>query len=65
VLLAAVATSALVPGLYGEYYLHVAHGHAHDHADAGNSAHLLTGGGVLFAVAASHVALLAWFGRDR
>lgn len=50
--------AVLVPGLYGEYYLHVANGHAHGHTDALNSAHVLTAAGVLLVLAASHVGLV-------
>jgi len=56
---AAVAVSAiagvgmLIAGVYGEYYLHLASGgHAHNHTQALQSAHILTaaGGSLLFAV---------------
>ena len=57
-LLLFAGTATLVPGLYGEYYLHVANGHAHDHANALNSAHVLAAVGVLLAGAASHLALV-------
>jgi hypothetical protein len=40
-----------IAGAYGEYYLHFAGAHAHDHADAMHPAHLLTlaGASLLFA----------------
>lgn len=52
---AVVGTAMLVPGLYGEYYLHIAHGHVHGHADVLNTTHLLTAGGVIAFLAASRV----------
>ena len=59
VALAAVAGVAmLTPGLYGEYYLHVAHGHAQGHTEALNSAHVLTAGGGLLLLATSHARLV-------
>jgi hypothetical protein len=46
--LAAVAgTALLVPGLYGEYYLHIAHGHVHGHTNVLNGPHLMTAAGVI------------------
>jgi hypothetical protein len=57
-LVAVAGVAMLVPGLYGEYYLHVANGHAHGHTDALNSAHLLTAAGALMVLAASHAALV-------
>jgi hypothetical protein len=51
--------AALVPGLYGEYYLHVANGHAHDHVEAFNEAHIVTAMGVMLLLVAMHVALIA------
>jgi hypothetical protein len=56
--LAAVSgVAALVSGLYGEYYLHIAHGHVHGHTDVLNTPHLLTAGGVLALVAATRIVL--------
>jgi hypothetical protein len=57
-LLTTLGVAMLVPGLYGEYYLHVAHGHVHGHADALNTTHLLTASGLLFSAAAAHLGLV-------
>lgn len=53
----------LVPGLYGEYYLHLADGHAHGHAEALNPAHLLSASGALLLVATGHLALVRAMAR--
>ncbi len=52
---AAAGTALLVPGLYGEYYLHIAHGHVHGHTDVLNAPHLLTAGGVIAFVVAARI----------
>jgi hypothetical protein len=58
--LAVGAVAMLIPGLYGEYYLHFAGaGHASDHTAVLNSAHVMTGGGVLLGASALHLTLLA------
>ena len=54
---AAVGTAMLVSGLYGEYYLHIAHGHVHGHTDVLNTPHLLTAGGVIAILAAARILL--------
>jgi hypothetical protein len=63
-MLLVAGVAVLVPGLYGEYYLHLANGHAHDHASALNSAHVLTAVGVLLAVLSSHVAIVGALKRE-
>ena len=58
--IAAVAgTAMLVTGVYGEYYLHIAHGHVHGHTDAFNTPHLLTAGGLLALLAAGRIVVAA------
>jgi hypothetical protein len=64
-LLFVAGVATLVPGLYGEYYLHVANGHVHDHANTQNPAHVLTAVGVLLGVAASHMTLVGAVKRGR
>lgn len=53
---AVAGIAALIPGLYGEYYLHLSNGHARDHTDTLQSAHVLTAGGVLVLLAAARLA---------
>ena len=48
----------LIPGLYGEYYLHFSGGHVLNHTNPLNAAHLLTAGGAFLLIAASHGALV-------
>jgi hypothetical protein len=58
--LAAVAgTAMLVPGLYGQYYLHFASGHVHNHRQVANVPYALTIGGVLLFVVAARIAMFS------
>ncbi|MEX0750134.1 MAG: hypothetical protein WD359_04925 [Dehalococcoidia bacterium] len=51
-----IGVTMLIAGAYGEYYLHFAGGHAHNHTDALNPAHVLTfSGGSLLFVASSAI----------
>lgn len=56
--LAVAGVGLLIPGLYGEYYLHLSQGHAHGHTEALNPAHLLTLAGGAALAFAGHVALV-------
>ena len=58
-LLATIGTAVLVPGMYGEYYLHVANGHVHGHTDVFNTPHLLTVGGITLLLAAAQLAIMS------
>jgi hypothetical protein len=55
----------LVPGLYGEYYLHIADGHVAHHADAADPAHVMTGLGAMLLLSGSHLGLIAGARRSR
>lgn len=57
-----VGLGMLIPGLYGEYYLHLSQGHAHGHTEALNPAHLLTLGGGVTLAAAGQAALVRGLG---
>lgn len=51
----------LIAGLYGEYYLHfAAEGHVAGHTETTNPAHLLTAGGALLMLAATHLGLVSF-----
>ena len=52
-----IGTAMIVPGLYGEYYLHIADGHVHGHTALLNTPHLLTAGGIAGFVAAARILL--------
>jgi hypothetical protein len=52
-LLAVVGIALVIPGVYGEYYLHSAGRVAHQHTGGLDSAHLLTAGGVLALLASA------------
>ena len=58
-LLVVGGVAASIAGGYGEYYLHISSGHAQNHTDTLNSAHLLTAGGAFALVAAGRFVLVS------
>jgi hypothetical protein len=58
-LVVVVGVGMLIPGLYGEYYLHFSGGHGLNHTDPLNTAHLLTVGGAFLLTVGGAFLLIA------